>query len=171
MSDFLNKNYFEVFDIPVEYTLDLSSLRDRFREVQRVVHPDKFSSESSQVQRLAAQNAAHANQAFQTLKDPITRGFCVLTLLGYRCADESETINDSVFLMRQIDFRERLEVGGEEALLALLSEVELELGSLQQQVAVCLKAHAVEGQLNQAESLLKKMQFYNRLVEEIESKI
>ncbi len=171
MSDFLNKNYFEVFGFPVEYTIDVASLRDRFVEVQKAVHPDKFSAEAAQLQRLAAQNAAHATQAFQTLKDPVARGFCILSLLGFQCSDESATINDGAFLMRQMAFRERLEEADEAGLLALSTEIEKELAALEGNVADLLAKPDAKSCLSQVESELKKMQFYRRLLEEIESKI
>ncbi len=171
MNDFLNKNYFEVFGFPIEYAVDLANLRDRFIEVQKAVHPDKFSSEAPQLQRLAAQNAAHATQAFQTLKDPVARGFCILSLLGFQCSDESATINDGAFLMRQITFRERLEDADEAGLFDLSAEIEEELAVLEQNVANLLAKPIGEGCLSQVESELKKMQFYRRLLEEIESKV
>ena len=43
MLDF-SKNYFELFGLPLDYSVDTSALADSYRNLQRVVHPDRFAS-------------------------------------------------------------------------------------------------------------------------------
>jgi molecular chaperone HscB len=172
MNDFLSKNYFELFNFPLDYQIDLNALRERFREVQKAVHPDRFSADSAQSQRLAMQYAAYANQAFQTLKDPVARGFCLLSLLGRARHDESATIKDPVFLMQQMEFRERLESANrEEALEELLAEAESENRALEKKVGEGFRTRELNDKFDEIEIALKKMQFYKRLIEEIEEKM
>ncbi|HXK57292.1 MAG TPA: hypothetical protein PLZ16_11665 [Gammaproteobacteria bacterium] len=54
MLDF-SKNYFELFGLPVGYIIDKVQLAERYRELQRVVHPDRFANASEQEKRLSMQ--------------------------------------------------------------------------------------------------------------------
>ena len=68
-----SKNYFELFGLPVGYIVDAKALAERYRELQRIVHPDRFANASDQERRLSVQGAALINEAYETLKDPIAR--------------------------------------------------------------------------------------------------
>ena len=39
-------HYFELFDIPVSYNVDLNAINTRYLELQRVVHPDRYAGKS-----------------------------------------------------------------------------------------------------------------------------
>lgn len=41
-----NHNYFELFNIPVSYDVNLLELSHKFRSLQMLSHPDKFAKES-----------------------------------------------------------------------------------------------------------------------------
>ena len=69
----LSKNFFELFALPVSYEIDNNALRERYRELQRSVHPDRYANASAQEQRLAMQGSTFINEAFETLKDPLWR--------------------------------------------------------------------------------------------------
>jgi molecular chaperone HscB len=104
----LRKNYFELFGIEVGFKLDLKAVSERFLELQRKSHPDNFTSESAAEQRLAVQFSAYVNTANQTLKSPLLRAEYLLELVGHPLNRESMTINDSQFLMAQMECRESL---------------------------------------------------------------
>ena len=55
MLDF-SKNYFALFELPEHYDLDTADLAERYRELQRVVHPDRYANASEQERRLAVQD-------------------------------------------------------------------------------------------------------------------
>lgn len=168
MDDFLGKSYFELFDLPAVYAINLNQLRERFRDVQKAVHPDRFSADSAQTQRLAVQYAAHANQAFQTLKDPVARGFYLLTLRGFQIDAASATIKDTAFLMQQMLLRERLDMAATpDEFAQLLEEVEADQASLIGEIS---EQFATDASLESIAACLKKVQFYKRLIEEIEER-
>ncbi|MES9845310.1 MAG: Fe-S protein assembly co-chaperone HscB, partial [Candidatus Sedimenticola sp. 6PFRAG5] len=81
MLDF-SKNYFELFGLPAGYIIDAEQLSGRYRELQRVVHPDRYANASDQERRLSMQGATRINEAFDTLKDPIQRARYLLSLNG-----------------------------------------------------------------------------------------
>ena len=157
MDDFLHKNYFELFGLRPQFAIDLMALRESYRGLQKAVHPDKFAADTSQAQRLALQYTAYANQAFQALTDPIARGFYLLDLMGHSCQPESATIQDGMFLMRQMELRERMEVADEDELEVMLEEVESEAAALEKSVAVFFQQMTEANDFEHAEALLKKM--------------
>lgn len=102
-------NYFELFSLLPSYDVDTALLADRYRELQRAVHPDKFANASEQDKRLSVQRTAQINDAFQTLKNPIQRAEHLLALKGVELSHESTTLKDTQFLMQQMEWREALE--------------------------------------------------------------
>lgn len=108
MLDF-SKNHFELFGLPVGYIVDAEQLAVRYRELQRLVHPDRFANATEQERRLSMQGSVHINEALQTLKDPIRRARYLLSLNGIDMDGQQETTRDTVFLMEQMALREELE--------------------------------------------------------------
>ena len=64
-------DYFEVLGFPVKFDLDPAQLTQQFRQLQRKLHPDKFT-QKSQVGPIS-QNTAHSNQNFAFLFFPPLR--------------------------------------------------------------------------------------------------
>lgn len=56
-------NPFALFDLCVDFNLDLSQLTDRYLNLQKSLHPDNFDS-TPQEQRLSMQKSAEINDAF-----------------------------------------------------------------------------------------------------------
>ncbi|ASJ96493.1 MULTISPECIES: co-chaperone HscB [Shewanella] len=102
-------NYFELFSLSPEFDLDTAILSERYRELQRAVHPDKFANASEQDKRLAVQRTAQVNDGYNTLKHPISRAEHMLSLKGIDLSHESTTVKDTGFLMQQMEWREALE--------------------------------------------------------------
>ena len=67
------RNHFELFHLPPQFALDMHALDAAYREVQNRVHPDKFINASGAEKRVAMQWATRANEAYQTLKNPLKR--------------------------------------------------------------------------------------------------
>ena len=78
----IDKNYFELFSLPVDFDVDSSSLSVTFRELQKAVHPDKFVKGGSQERLRSVQQAALINEAYNTLKDPLRRAKYLLEMKG-----------------------------------------------------------------------------------------
>ncbi len=100
-------NHFELFDLPVSFDIDTGTLSQRYRDLQRTVHPDKYANAPDKDRQLAVQKATQVNEAFQTLKNHQTRGFYLLQLQGIK-TDENNTAMDGEFLMAQMEYREEL---------------------------------------------------------------
>ncbi|PSW19677.1 co-chaperone HscB [Photobacterium sanctipauli] len=102
-------NHFELFGLPFQFPLDGSLLATQFRELQRRFHPDNFATASERDRLMAVQKAAQINDAFQTLKNPISRAEYMLSEQGHDIRGEQKTLQDPAFLMQQMELREALE--------------------------------------------------------------
>lgn len=103
------QNYFELFDLPQQFSIDLTQLDQAFRKVQSQVHPDKFVQSGDAEKRLAMQWATRANEAYQTLKKPLKRARYLCELEGVDLQTESNTSMPAAFLMQQMEWRENFD--------------------------------------------------------------
>lgn len=87
----------------------MAALDTAYRQVQSRVHPDKFANSSDTEKRVAMQWATRANEAYQTLKNPLKRASYLCELNGVDLQTESNTSMPAAFLMRQMAWREALE--------------------------------------------------------------
>lgn len=159
-----SQNFFEIFDLPATFDIDTVALAERYRDLQRSVHPDRFASAPDRERREAVQRAANINEAFQTLKSPLQRARYILLLKGISFDDEKDTTYDSAFLMEQIELREALaEVKHNPDALLKLNEL---MQDIHQRVDAMLNELATalnKDQLHQAKSLVHKLQFLHKL--------
>lgn len=141
------QNHFDLFQLPQRFTIDRSQLDAAFREVQSKVHPDKFVQASDTEQRLAMQWATQANEAYQTLKDPIKRASYLCRLHGVDLQTESNTSMPPAFLMQQMEWRERFDE-------ARRGQDQAELRQLEEELT-----HAFRQNLNEVASTLDQQQY------------
>lgn len=164
-----DKNYFELFGLPAVFDLDLADLAMRYRESARQVHPDRYASGSDQERRLAMQVTALVNEAFQTLKEPITRAQYLLRLRGVDMGGDTDTAMDSAFLVEQIELRERLE----DALHSAQAKQRLTELAAQVQQRMDETTHALSAQLEPgtnnetARRIVRELQFLDKLRRQI----
>lgn len=105
----LGDDDFTLFGLPPRHALDRAELDARRRDLQARVHPDRFASEGAAAQRVAMQWAVRVNEAYQRLKDPLSRGAYLCELRGVPIAAESNTAMPGAFLMQQMAWREALD--------------------------------------------------------------
>jgi molecular chaperone HscB len=97
-------DHFTLFGLPRAFRIDSSALDERFRELQACVHPDRFARAGESERRVSLQWATRVNEAYQTLKNPLSRAQYLLDLAG-RGADKG-TAMPPEFLMEQMEWRE-----------------------------------------------------------------
>jgi molecular chaperone HscB len=108
----MKQNYFELFQLPVQFDLNLADLTERHRTIINKVHPDRFAAASAMEQRLALQWSTFANEAYQALRDPIARATYLLQLHAPELTGEAMRVQlPQYFLMQQMEWREALEDG------------------------------------------------------------
>ena len=82
-------DFFRVLGVEARYAIDVAEVEGRFRELSRVVHPDKFATADSRARRAALGRSVQLNEAWRTLKDPVRRAEYLLGLAGYEVGAES----------------------------------------------------------------------------------
>jgi len=104
-----SQDHFALFGLPRRYAIDMPELEQRYREVQTHVHPDKHVHLSDAERRLALQWSTQANDAYQTLRQPLRRACYLLQLAGIDVGLERNTAMPPEFLLQQMEWRETLE--------------------------------------------------------------
>ena len=163
------KNHFDLFHLPISFQTDSATLDAAYRDVQREVHPDKFTTASDAEKRLAAQWATRANEAYQTLKSPLNRGRYFLKIHGIETEEESNTAMPLEFLMQQMEWREAVVEAR-----ALKDEAKLTELATQKNADEKKLFSQLSGELNQpstftdARLTVRKLRFIEKLGEEID---
>jgi molecular chaperone HscB len=76
---------------------------------QRQLHPDRFAGATPKARQISQSQAVAFNQAYETLKDPLTRATYLLALLGTPIEGYGAyTIHDESLLDEQLERREAL---------------------------------------------------------------
>jgi molecular chaperone HscB len=167
-SDILTCDFFQLFEVPVSFEVDLDLIKQRYMDLQKAVHPDKFVNASAQEKRISMQHTSRINEALNTLKQPVDRALYLLKLKGMDINFENETTMDASFLMEQIEMREALsEVRKKNDPLAELdrvaADVKLKTKNMMNEFSKCYE----EDRLDEARELIRKMQFMQKAKKEI----
>ncbi|MEZ9118707.1 co-chaperone HscB [Vibrio cyclitrophicus] len=162
-------NHFELFGLPLQFQLDGSLLSSQFRDLQRQFHPDKFATASERDRLLAVQKSAQINDAYQVLKNPVSRAEYLLVQHGEDIRGEQQTMQDPMFLMEQMELREELEdiadsSDPEDALFAFEGKVSK---MYKQQLSAIQQELDSEAWLEAADRV-RKLKFIAKLKNEIE---
>ena len=102
----LKQDYFALFGLTPAFRIDEERLEQAYLDLQGRVHPDRFAHLSDAEKRQSMQWATHVNEAFRTLKGPLTRGHYLLELRGVDPAFDTNTAMSAEFLMEQMEWRE-----------------------------------------------------------------
>jgi molecular chaperone HscB len=166
--DILSSNFFELFDLPVSYDVDLNKIQQHYMTLQKQVHPDRFASGTDQEKRLSMQQTSWINEAQATLKDPVLRATYLLKLKGADINLENETTMDAAFLMQQLEVRERLEnIRNESDPLDALDNMSKELRSSTDDMMKGFSQSYEADQIDDAREWIRKLQFMQKAVTEV----
>ena len=167
------QNYFELFGLPVGFEIDGKALTERYRNLQKALHPDRFANAPDQERRLSLQQAAQVNSGYETLRDPLSRARYLLTLQGAEYNDEISTISDLEFLEEQMELRESLaEIRHDDdpatALNGFMAQLDLRNREYIEALTMVFAPHEVMDTAK-AKNLVQRMQFIRRLQQEAEA--
>lgn len=167
----LTQNYFELFQLPQDYRLDVDVLAQRQRELQQQAHPDRFANATDMERRAAMQLATLINDGYRTLRDPLLRAEYLLSLQGIEPLG-SKTVQDPEFLMAQMELREQLDdirTRHDVAQVQALQQQIVQQMAVMQQQLVEWFADASAAALRQAQQTVIKYTFFRRLLDEAQN--
>jgi molecular chaperone HscB len=167
-------NYFELFNLPVSFDVDLSTLPQTYQQLQRLTHPDRFAGGSEQEKLVAIQKNAQVNDAYSVLKSPLSRAEYLLSLRGIDLQHEQKTIKDTAFLMQQMEWREELSEISEQtdplsALESLEDEINQTIKSDLTKLRNFLKSDQTVAEQSAAD-IIRQLKFSYKMLSEIELK-
>ena len=113
---------FTLFGMAEGFAVDAAQLDQRWRELQREVHPDRFASQGAAAQRVAMQWSVRINEAYRRLRDPLSRAAYLCQRRGAPIDAERNTAMPRDFLAQQMAWREALDEAPDAAALQALAE-------------------------------------------------
>jgi molecular chaperone HscB len=161
------KNHFELFQMPVKFEIDAQQLDAAYREIQGRVHPDKFVTATDAEKRVAMQWATRANEAYQTLKNPLKRAMYLCEMNGVDLATESNTNMPTAFLMQQIEWREALDEARDTKNQSALEQLENELIQKRGYLLSLVTNHLNAAQYNDAGEQVRQLMFVEKFGDEV----
>jgi molecular chaperone HscB len=97
---------FALLGIEERYDLDVAELEKAFFEKSKELHPDRFASAPAAERVAALSKSRTLNDAYQTLKKPVSRAEYMLARAGVTIGDNERL--EPGFLMEILELREEL---------------------------------------------------------------
>ena len=69
----LTADHFRVFGLPRKFDLDMTDLERRYKEMTKVLHPDRFARADGRARRASLERSVQLNLAWSTLSQPVAR--------------------------------------------------------------------------------------------------
>jgi molecular chaperone HscB len=101
-------DHFARLGLPAALDLDAGALDKAYFARQRQWHPDRFVGKPAEERARASVEAAALNDAYRTLKDPLSRAVYLARLEGVELPGDGKTIDDPELLMEAMEAREEL---------------------------------------------------------------
>lgn len=160
-------NYFDLFQIDQKFSVDLQKLHVNFRNLQAVVHPDKYSNHSHEEQKSSADWSSLLNKAYTTLQHPIKRGEYMLRVQNVEIPEKNETVNPE-FLMEMMERNEEVaELQTQSAIEDYTEVLQKEFKGLCDKLADELD----HGSCSNALEVLVRMRYTNNLIVKLKEKL
>lgn len=119
-------DHFQRLGLGRGFAIETAELDRRYFALQRQLHPDRFVKKTPRERAVSQSQAASLNDAYETLRDPLSRAVYLLRLQGIELEPASgQTISDPALLMEAMEMREALaEAADDRAVQAVAADVE-----------------------------------------------
>jgi molecular chaperone HscB len=155
-----NQNYFQLFEIEQSVFIDFNILEEKYLELQKEFHPDKYVNASEQEKRLSIQITSYINEAYNTLKNDYLKSVYLLKIEGYEFEDQNNTISDTEFLMHQMELREEYEKITLSKNSEELKNFAIKIERLKNECLLSFNRRYEKKMYNDASIKIKEMKFY-----------
>ncbi|CAD1476767.1 unnamed protein product, partial [Heterotrigona itama] len=152
--------YFDIIGISRSYDVKITEIQKKYKELQKLLHPDKYSTKSEKEKQLSENLSSLVNKAYTTLIHPLKRGLYILKLNGITISEETDNIN-AEFLMEIMEKNEEIEdaANDEEKIKKLVQDNEIILNNLAKKIADAFRQEDIK----KAESFLIQMKYYDSI--------
>ncbi|MCC2625692.1 MAG: hscB [Burkholderiales bacterium] len=107
LTKILRQNCFEVFDLSLQYKVDHDALNNRYQQLQKQLHPDKYINHPDS--SLSIRVSAHINDAYNTLNSPLLKAIALLEQYGVILDLNKDKELPISILMEQMELYEEIE--------------------------------------------------------------
>uniref|UniRef100_A0A6I8PSW4 HscB mitochondrial iron-sulfur cluster co-chaperone n=1 Tax=Xenopus tropicalis TaxID=8364 RepID=A0A6I8PSW4_XENTR len=188
-----SKDFFQVLDCEKSFNVDTQELQRKYRNLQRLLHPDFFSQKSESERNISEKQSTVVNKAYKTLLSPLKRGvylwdlyiaedklelqkcepcmfiyFPKLSLNGITLKEGADDEVDTQFLFDILELNEQLNDAETK------DDIE-EVGHFVQEQLVSLtkdlRKAFQQGDLQEAKILLAKMKYFSNIQDQVKKKI
>ena len=164
---------FDVLGIAPAFDLDAKLLEQRYRDLQRQLHPDKFVQASAATRRESLSRAVGVNDAYRVLRDELKRAEALFVRYGGDLSERSTNQAEPELLLEVMELREELAAtkGSQDSAARerLTGEVQhknaLATEALRQAFAA-LQAGSASA-LPDAARALSRLRYYRRFLDEV----
>ncbi|HWE51286.1 MAG TPA: Fe-S protein assembly co-chaperone HscB [Bryobacteraceae bacterium] len=163
----MTNDYFEFFSLPRDLNIDPADLEKRFHALSRKWHPDMFARKSPREKEESLEASAILNDAYRTLKDPISRAQYLLKQEGFEIGEQGSKDVPPELLEEVFELNEALEEADLPQLEAARSKFEAMRDALDRDLQAKFKAwdNAHErGALTEIRALLNRRKYITNLI-------
>ena len=164
-------NPFATLGLDPQFDIDKAQLEERYRSLQKTLHPDRHRGGSPAERRLSLLKAMEVNDAYRQLRDESSRAAALLALHGVT-AEEAQA--DPAFLMEVMELREALSEARAArdgaAVERLAGQVKSERQRTCEQLASGFRAlhqDSADAVAVQLQSTLGQLRYYQRFLDEV----
>lgn len=162
-------NYFTLFNIPAQFSINQEQLEATYRQLVAHFHPDKTAAASVFEQKQAVMMSATINQAYHILKNPIDRAAYLLEQHGIHADAPEHTHFAPEFLIQQMQWREQLMDAKMERDEAALTALHHEIQGEQAKLFNALEHAFAQQNHDHAAELVRQGRFLNKIQQEIQA--
>jgi molecular chaperone HscB len=170
-------DHFDLLGLPRRYRLDSRELEQRYQNLAKETHPDRFAGASDLERRQALLKSTTLNEAYRVLRDPLRRAAYLVALHGVPIDSQDREGRSPVslpaeFLGHFLSLREEFDDAPPERAAALRIEAEDERTALARQLEVTLEGLGdapTPDQVQAAAQLLLQLRYYDRFLGELEA--
>jgi molecular chaperone HscB len=162
-------DHFRRLGLTPDFDVDIDLAEKRYLGFQRAIHPDRFASKPAKERALAEAQSVSLNEAYETLRDPLSRAAYLLRLKGVDASvSKDETMRDPVLLMEAMEAREALmDAESAPAIEKLAAKVGADAIGVLSELS---KAFAAED-LERANHLVTRLKYLRKFLEETRTRL
>ena len=165
-------NYFRLFGMHENFKMDMTVLESQFKNLQKMLHPDKYTTKSQEERDRSQHNSSVVNQAYQILRSPMERAAYLLKFHNVDILSESGTTYESPDLMMEMfELREAVEdlEEGADAVDSMLAQITASIQEHLEQLQHCLDVDKIVN-LEGATKAGVRLKYLSKVQDELELK-
>lgn len=156
-------DHFTRLGLTPRFDVDLAELERNYFRFQRIVHPDRFAAKSAREKALSQAQAVAFNDAYESLKHPVTRALYLLEVMGAPLPRGEHTVKDPALLMAALQDREALDDA------KTLADIDALIAKSQQafdKTMATLSGHFAAQEFKSAQLAVLRLRYVEKLLEE-----